>query len=1818
MSELFEPIAIVGIAARLPGARDVREYWRLLAEGGEAITPLTDAELLAAGVPRRLIDDPAYVKMAGLIPGADMFDAAFFGMTPREAEVCDPQLRLFLEVTYEAIEDAGYDPTRMGRDVAVYGACGPTRYYDLNVLANPKYGAAPDIGLSFLNSADYLATLVSYKLNLRGPSMAVLTACSSSLAAVHLACRSLQLGECDAAIAGASNVDIPYRVGYRWSPGDVRSADGHCRPFDAAATGTIFTSGAGAVVLKRLRDAVLDADHIWGVICGIGASNDGSDKVSFSAPSVTGQVTAIGYAMALAGFAPADIDCVEMHATGTPLGDPIELAALAEAYRQLADQPLPPGRIPVGSVKSNIGHTVPTSGLAGLLKLVLALEHEQLPPTINVARVNPRLEIQNTPFVVNDRLRPWPRTATRPRRAGLTSLGVGGTNFHLVLEEGPAPVPTPHQHRPRIVVWSGRDEAALDANRAALAGYFATAGEDRFADATATLQRGRTAHPVRGAAVCASAREAAQVLAGAGPLRTGGPVGEDVPGVVFAFPGQGAQHARMAAGLYGTQRVFTETVDVCLDGFLQHGADLYPVWLAANPGAALDQTVNAQPLLFAIEYALARQWIDWGIQPAALLGHSVGELVAATVAGVLDLDDALRLLALRGRVMQRRAPGGMLVVAAAADRMRSLLPDGSPVVVAAVNAADQTVLAGPSADLAAVAQALAAAGIASKRLRTSQAFHSPAMRPAVGEFQAGFAGVRLRPPGIPVYSAATGKLLTDDQATDPAFWARQLVDPVLFADALHAATEDADRRILLEVGPGRALTGLARRHPAVRSGRWRALACLPGADEAAGRGHGAAAQADEAAARGDEAAAQADERSLLGALAELWLSGCPVDWSRVYQDESPQRVSMPGYQFQRSRYWVEPVSDPTAEATTGPVEPPAAGPFTVPGWVEATRPAEGEAGPPTAALALVPADDADAGPIVRALREAGHRVYPLRPGRAYAERDGEFTVRPDHLSADLDQVLTRLAGDPPGVLLHAWAAGAAVAHGDPAEELDQTFFALLDLVQRAGRRPVNGRLPALVVLTSAAVDVSGGEPVNPARAALVAAARTVGLESPGADCRVIDVRGARAWERLGAELRRGAGDRDAPEPVVALRGDRRWLPVERPWAPPSGDRPALRDGGVYVLVGGLGGLGLAVAKGLAATGRRPRLALLARTAREVAADLAEIESMGARVRVVRCDVADRPGLERALDEVAEVFGPINGVLHLAGVAGGGMVQFRARQDAEQVLRPKVRGTLALAGALATRPPVDFVVCFSSRAALTGMVGGVDYAAANAFLDAYAAAQPGWLSINWPVWTTVGMASGGGLDDLAAALRALDAKPRQPGPPQAGLPEQEPPQAGPPKPGPRESGRPRTGLCHETVLSAATHWVLDEHRIGGAAVLPGTALVDLVVRAYLTTVPAAAGPVTLRDLVFLRPLIGDAPRRTRVWFEPAGEGSWRVRVTSTADGADGEQEHVSCLLTAGGPAAGTVRVADLVAQLPQVPPPSLLPAPGRVFTFGPRWQNVERMWQSGGVTVVRLALPTGLAAEARDHALHPALLDTGTAILRHTVDAELLVPFLYRSLTWYAPLPDRVWSRVRVRPGTGLVADVDFVAPDGAVVASIQGFQMRPARLADFGASAGGTGSAGGAGGGRTGSAGSAGAGGGEPAPRDGLSPDEGVRLLLHLLATPTPAQVAVLPYRDGRPAGVPEAPRRRPREDVDTTATGSPTTAGSVQERLADIWRQVLGRTQVEPEDDFFELGGDSLTAVALTGHIRDAFGVTLSIGSLFDYPNLAALAEALVEQGAR
>jgi acyl transferase domain-containing protein len=1748
MTEQADGIAVVGLAAWFPGARDAREFWRNLAAGREAVRFPADEELRAAGVPDDLLADPDYVKAVVEAPDLGMFDAEFFGFTPRDAAVLDPQIRMFLEVAHRAVEDAGYDPHRIGDGTGVFGGVGVNRYVDLHVRDSSGYAPNSTEGaaLSTLTHPDYLATHLSYRFGFRGPAMTVSTACSSSAMAVHLACQALRTGECDLVLAGGSEAEIPVHSGYLWSPGGPMSPDGHCRPFDRQAAGTVFGTGAGAVLLKRLGDALADGDDIRAVIRGSATTNDGSAKAGFTAPGVAGQAAAVREAMLVAGVTAPEVSYLEAHATGTALGDPIEVAALGNAYRSLhANRRTEP--VLMSSVKGNIGHLGHASGVASLIKLVLCLEHEQRAATANFTEPNPRLELADSPFEVTNEPRPWPKVAGRPRLAGLNSSGFGGTNVHLVVEEAPAVEPAPRAVRPRVVVWSGRQPAAEHAYRDVLAAHLAER-PDRFADTVGVLQDGRTPHRNRAAVVAQDAAGAAAAIA-AGPV-VGAGEPEPRP-VALVFPGQAAQHALMAAGLYGVDPAFTETLDACFTHFTQLGVPLRDRWLA---GEELTDTTLAQPLLFAVEYALAALWRSWGVTASVVLGHSVGELTAAAVAGVLSLADAAALVTARATAMAAMPPGGMLAVRAPEAAVAPLLPAG--VTVAVVNDVRQTVVAGPHERLAAAAAALTEAGLTCRELATSHAFHSDMMGPAAEKFALAFDGVRLAEPVVPMISAATGGPVRSE-VRSPEFFVRQLTEPVRFD--LAADRLLAERHLVLEVGPGRTLTRLLAAHPAVRDGRSGVVPTLGAADR--------------------PGAERDDYRDALSAAAALWVEGHDLDWPAVRQHEPVRRLPVPGYQYQRELHWL-PIrgSRPTAEATTeGPAGVPAevapveAAPFSRLSWVEADA---GERTPPepgAVAVALLP-DGADGSLLpVLALQRAGYRLAVLRPGSAYAEVGDEFRARVDHPD-DLARVLDTLAGRgrPVRLVVHALGIDAwdRPTAASAASQLARSYHAVATLA-RAGARRTDP--PALVVLASRTVDLTGTEPVDSVKATLHGAVRSLALEAPELAARLIDVAETSGADDLAAELTVAGA-----EPVVALRDRTRWVRTERPYHPETDGPPPVRRSGVYLLTGGLGGLGLAVARALARSGQQPTLVLLSRTGLAdgpAGAEVAAIEALGAQVRVIPADVGDPRAMRRVLDTIRAHHGALHGVVHLAGVAGDGMLLVRDRADEDAVLWPKVAGTLVLEEVLAGSPPLDFFVSFSSRAAVDGLVGGADYAAANAFLDAHTrllgrSGVPA-VSVNWPAWHTVGMA--------ADPVEAADA-------------------------------------VWETELSAAGCPIVDEHRVDGVAVLPGTGHLDLVVRAARATI-AGATAVRLTDVVFQQALAVPTARRVRVRFTTDGAG-WTFTVTSSAGGP--ETVHTTGGLTLLDPVnAPTDRLAAArrLLTIARSEPAD----PDRLFTLGPRWANIDAITVSPdaeGEQLLELALPPAFRADLATHALHPALLDCATAQVRDPRTDRPHLPFGYESIEVHGDLPAEVVSHIRRRPARDrlIVADVDVYAPDGRLLVAVTGYTM--SRVADRSAfTAGLTPDE-------------------SPDGRAGIAPETGADLFTDLVRARNPYQVVVRPFRDGRPIplaavrppAVPARPVAEPAPVLVRTADPAPVrdaapatpAAGSVLDRLAALWRTLLGLERVADTDDFFDLGGNSLSAVELIGGIRTEFGLRLSIIAIFDNPTVAGLAAAIEQETAR
>lgn len=873
-------IAIIGMSGRFPQARNLDTFWQNLRDGLEAISFFSDQELESMGVDATTLNEPNYVKANAVLENIELFDASFFDYSPKTAEIIDPQHRLFLETAWEALESAGYDSKTYQGRISVYGSASISSYFLFNLFSNTEL--IKFVGLDQIrhhNRTDNLTTRVAYKLDLKGSAITVQTGCSSSLVAVHLACQSLIDRECDLVLAGGVSITNLQKTGYRYQEGGILSPDGHCRAFDAKAQGTVGGDGVGIVILKRLADAIAHQDHIYAVIKGSAINNDGSAKIGYTAPSIDGQAKVIAEALAISRIEPDMVSYVEAHGTGTVLGDPIEIAALTKSFRARTQKK---NFCAIGSVKTNIGHLDTAAGVAGLIKTVLALKHKQIPPSLHFQEPNPQIDFANSPFYVNDKLSEW-KSNGHPRRAGVSSFGIGGTNAHVILEEAPDVEEQGKQGRKYyLLVVSAKTEAALEAATANLANHLKQHPDLNLADVAYTLKVGRRAFDHRRMVVCQDIDDAIKVLETKDPQRVFTHYQE--PGeseVVFMFPGQGSQYVGMGRELYQTEPIFREQVDYCCEQLKQIlGLDLRTILYPSQEQTEwatqqLIQTHITQPALFVIEYALAQLWIATGVHPSAMIGHSIGEYVAACLAGVFSLEDALMLVTTRGQLMQQLPSGAMLAVALPEKKVTQMLD--TQLSLAAINAPERCVVSGLSAEIEDLQNRLTEQGIDCRSLQTSHAFHSQMMDSILEPFTKLLAKVNLNPPKIHFLSNVTGTWITPEEATDNSYWAKHLRSSVRFADGITELCKQPNR-IFLEVGSGRTLSTLTRQQV-----QQQLVLC------SIRHPH-------------DQ---QSDVVFLLNTLGHFWLYGIQVDWSGFYTNQKRHRLPLPTYPFERKKYWVE-------------------------------------------------------------------------------------------------------------------------------------------------------------------------------------------------------------------------------------------------------------------------------------------------------------------------------------------------------------------------------------------------------------------------------------------------------------------------------------------------------------------------------------------------------------------------------------------------------------------------------------------------------------------------------------------------------------------------------------------------------------------------------------------------------------------------------------------------------------------------------------------------------------------------------------------------
>ena len=1381
-----EPVALIGMACRFPGGVNTpEEFWEFLLAGRNGIVqiPSDRWDVDAFYDPDPAAPGKMHTRYGGFLRDVFSFDAGFFGLSPREAVRLDPQHRLLLEVTWEALENAGQAVDQLaGSSTGVFVGIWDSRYIESQLMNSTDSVNDPHLFIGSYCSA--AAGRLSYLLDLQGPSIAVDTACSSSLVAVHLACQSLRNKECDLALAGGVHALTSPELLVNLCKMRMLSADGQCKTLDARADGFGFSEGCGVVVLKRLKEALINNDPILAIIRGSAVNEDGRGRGSLTAPNGLAQQALIRRALLDAQLQPNDVSYVELHGTGTALGDTIEVEAL---QKTLTEGRSPEQPLLIGSAKTNLGHLLTAAGIAGLIKTVLCVQNGVLPPHLHLEKRNPKIDWNEGHLQVPIRSTPWNPVQGR-RLAGINSFGWAGTNAHVIIEESNAQLGDPDTRPWQLLLISAQTDQALDRAAHNLAKHLAKHPAINLADVAYSLQVGRAQFRQRQMIICRNLNEAINLLENPEPpnvlrgvadsgykisRRSGSSLGKK--GVVFMFPGLGDESANVAAQIYRNEPTFREHFDQCCDLLSPHlevdlrdllgpksasalaedaGAPVLKAGQILNRDAAAGKpprkTSIAQPMLFSLEYALAQLWRSWGIQPEAVIGYSLGEYVAACLAGMLSLEDALGLVSRRASLVETFSDeGAMLAIALPEQELVSWLPD--VVDVSAIGGPLMCVVSGPLIEMQKIAERLGEEGVACRFVQTSHALHSRWMEPVLRPFKELLKTIVFHSPQIPFISTVTGTWITSEQATSPDYWTAHLRQPVRFSDGIQTLWQ-ASKSILLEVGIGQTLGSLALQHPA------REQAAHPLVLPSLPTGH-------------DK---QSEMALLLRSLGQLWLNGVSVDWKQTYGGKQRKRCLLPTYPFDHSQDWatassrvpraniIGSASVDTKSSSDGKKKDLTDW-FYIPTWQR--RPRLTSNHQPTHTVWLLFIDGAGLGKAISAeLQKSAANVIAVARGEAF-QRMGEnfYTIHPqrrdDYLA--LMKHLSAVNQDPDHVV-HLWSVtpGAVPSVGEKSvrQALENGFYSLLYLAQALGQKPI-AKTVHISVISSNMQDVLGTEVTCPEKATLLGPCLVIPHEYSHITCTSIDI----AWDpstadavvrEISEELL--SGDRPAS---LAYRGATRWIPLLDPVR--LGDEQAelgrqrLRKNGVYMITGGFGGLGFAMAQYLAET-FQARLVLVGRTPlpnreewpavlagpgepriRDRIQQIRQLEDLGVEVWPASADVANELQMRSLVNEVHARFGKINGVFHAAGVPGGGLIQLKTTERVDSVLAPKMYGALVLQRALQDEG-LDFMLLYSSVVVATGGLGEVDYCAANTFLDAFAHYQQHYsgiptMAIDWGLW-----------------------------------------------------------------------------------------------------------------------------------------------------------------------------------------------------------------------------------------------------------------------------------------------------------------------------------------------------------------------------------------------------------------------------------------------------------------------------------------------------
>ncbi len=1850
-------IAIVGMANRVPGAKNPVEFWHNLENGVESVSFYTDEQMAAAGVTPDLLKNPHYVKAGAHLDKFDHFDPDFFGFSPKEAGILDPQHRQFYECCWEALERAGHPPSKFDGAIGIYAGSGMAAYLAQNIMTNKEL--VDSVGMFLLrhtgNDKDFLATRVSYSFNLKGPSVNVQTACSTSSVATHLACQALLSEECDMALAGGATIDLPHHRGYLYKENEILSPDGHCRAFDHRSKGTIFGSGTGVIVLRRLEDALADGDHIHAVIIGSAVNNDGSSKVGYLAPSVEGQAEAITEALEIADVDADSIGYVECHGTGTPVGDPIEVAALTAAFNETTERR---GFCGLGSVKTNIGHLDTAAGVAGIIKASLALENKKIPPSLNYEAPNPTIDFARSPFYVNDKLKDWKR-GEEPRRAAVNSLGVGGTNAFVILEEAPPQEASGAYERSNYVIaYSAKSRKSLDAYGEKLAQFLRDNPDIDMADAAYTLFEGREHFPSRRVFAVRDRAEAIAVLESNDQRRVyTHSADEHEKSVIFMFPGGGAQYADMGLGLYQSEPVFKRHMDEGFE-YLRKKTQLdYQNFLfvgdqdLATVQRELQKPSVQLPLIFMIEYALAKLWMSLGVAPKALIGHSMGENTAACLAGVFSFHDALGLVLLRGQLMDEVPEGGMLSVQLPAQELKQHLHD--KLALAVINSPAMSVASGTKADLAELAAKLTALDIENKEVRIDIAAHSWLLDGILEPFGDYLRSITLNTPQLAFVSNTTGSWISDEEATDPDYWVKHLRNTVNFAAGIDTLLE-TENQIFLEVGPGNTLGSLTRQNPVAPAQRVFSSLRHPKEETA-------------------------DDSYFYTVWGRMWAVGLPVSAQQIFGDAARHRMPLPTYAFNHNPYFIEP-GKPAQDSgqmfrALEKIEALDEW-FRQPVWVQ-----QGVLAKPNGRQNwLLFLDDSGIGQeLASKLRKDGHNVVTVEEGDAYHQVSQERYRLSPELGLEAYSTLVKdllASGHFPDRVLHLWLLsqnesfrpGSSFLHHNQ----EHGFYSLFFLARAMADEGLLDRRVEMLVYANGMLRVADEDVPYPEKATVLGPCKIIPREFPHVCIACFDI-------SLPIRAERGSlfgAKREAPgipselfalisnelyapvtNGVYAYRGNVRWQRQYDRLQLPAVRADRIREEGVYLITGGLGGIGYVMAQELAKR-HNAKLVLVNRTPLPGRAEWADwlvkhghddkislgigkvrkLEELGANVLVLAGDVTDADRMREIVDEAAQKFGAINGVIHGAGTIHDGLIPMKNQGEIEEVFAPKVYGTLVLDEIFKGRA-LDFFVLFSSTSTVIAPVGQIDYVAANAFLNAFAHRrnknESGYtVAVNWGVWNEVGMAAAsaaqmgyGGArqtqEEISDARHPLFDKHLQSS----------------------KNGRDLHYLT--SYYNSQQQWLLDEHRTRREqALLPGTGYIELA-RAALEEC-GESGPFEIKELIFLKALYvpDNATIAARVKLEQTLVGyDFAIQSEATdAEGQRGWQTHAEASILIGASEPRERQdVAQVLARLGLQQSTETVPAMRTRqedhLHFGSRWRVLRDAGYAAQESAARLALDDAFAADLDDYKIHPALLDIATGYAMELIEGyaasgtaeNLWVPVSYGSFKFYKPLTQQIYSWVRNNKPNKIdddfasfdvslydwkgnllaevtkltirkmVGEVDFAVadahpnlePDTSKVArgDAEFRSLSPAEMAF------------------------------QHNLSQGILPSEGAVALLRVLAQCQEPEVIISSLQlEALIEEVEATAASMHREDEDTKFARPELDNDYVEPRddiektLVAFWEELLGVDRVGVEDSFFDLGGHSLVAVRLFAKVQQTYDVDYPISVLFEAPTIAACAAMIRE----